>query len=220
MRRRIAIITALALSASTAAAATPAKHDHMVAAPRCPRAHVALLAADTRAVVYKAPVTSEGLTGDIFACAYGARRSYDLGPTPEGGGGSAGFVGTGPFALAGTVIAYSVGEFYPSGHSFNEIVVRNLVNGAVIHKMPNGLPGEPGDIGSGETTAIVVKRDGSMAWIARTSEAFADVEVHSVDAAGSHVLAASSEIEPDSLALAGSTLYWTEGGKPFSVTLN
>ena len=85
--------------------------------------------------------------------------------------------------------------------------------------MPNGSPAEPGDVGLGETTTIVVKRDGAVAWINRASRELGSIQVRSVDATGSHLLAASPEIEPDSLALAGSTLYWAEGGKPFSATL-
>jgi hypothetical protein len=163
-------------------------------------------------VVYKAPVSSEGLTGEIYACAYGARRTYDLGPSTEGS--SAGSIRTTPFSLAGPVVAYAVERSYR--HSFSEIWVRNLASGELLEKRPNG-PGEPGNIGIGETTAIVVKRDGSVAWIARASNG---IQVRSADAAGSHLLAASPEIEPYSLALAGSTVYWSQRGKPMSATLN
>lgn len=164
----------------------------------------------------KRPFSSGGLTGNIFACAYGARRSYELGSTPEGG--SAGFSGTGPFALVGTVVGYAVERYYASGHSFSEIWVRNLANGEIVNRVPNGSPGRPGDIGIGETTAIVVRRDGAAAWIARASTG--GIQVRSVDAAGNgHLLAVSPEIEPNSLALAGSTVYWSEAGKPFSATL-
>lgn len=215
-RLRLASITAALMFAcsSSAAGATLAKREHR--ASKCPGAHVALLAEDTRAVVYKAP-SSEGLTGHIFACAYGARRSYDLGYSPEGG--SAGFIGTGPFALAGSVVAYAVEKSFTSAHSFAEIWVRNLANGELIYKEPNGPPAEPGDVGLGETTAIVVKRDGSVAWITRASEALGSVQVRSIDETGSHLLAASPEIGPRSLALAGSTLYWTQAGKPMSAVL-
>jgi len=106
------------------------------------------------------------------------------------------------------------------GHSFEEVWVRNLATGNVIHRMPNGSPAEPGDVGLGETTAIVVKRDGAVAWIVRASAELGSIQVRSVDKTGSHLLAASPEIAPESLALAGSTLYWTQGGKPMSTTLN
>jgi hypothetical protein len=83
--------------------------------------------------------------------------------------------------------------------------------------MPNGSPAEPGDIGLGDTAAIVVKSDGSVAWIVTTSDG---PQVRSVDKTGEHLLAASPEIDPTSLALAGSTLYWMQGGKPMSATLD
>jgi len=84
--------------------------------------------------------------------------------------------------------------------------------------MPNGSPAEPGDIGLGETTAIVVKSDGSVAWIVRTNDG---PQVRFADKTGEHLLAAASPaIDPNSLALAGSTLYWTQGGKPMSAALS
>ncbi len=125
-------------------------------------------------------------------------------------------------ALVGPVIAYDVGSAFEtlSEHSVEEIWVRNLATGKLLHRMPNGSPAKPGDVGIGDTTAIVVKPDGSVAWIARASKELGNIQVRSVDKTGSHLLAASPEIEPDSLALAGSTLYWTEGGKPMSASLN
>ncbi len=126
-------------------------------------------------------------------------------------------------ALVGPVVAYGVGRAFEvdlSGRIFEEVWVRNLATGKLLHRMPNGSPAEPGDVGIGDTTAIVVKPDGSVAWIARASTELGGIQVRSVDKTGSHLLAASPEIEPDSLALAGSTLYWTESGKPMSASLN
>jgi hypothetical protein len=74
-------------------------------------------------------------------------------------------------------------------------------------------------IGNGETTAIVVKSDGSVAWITddRLSNRY---EVHTADQSGSHLLAADSSIAPYSLALAGSQLYWMQDGQPMSAVLH
>jgi len=44
--------------------------------------------------------------------------------------------------------------------------------------------------------------------------------VHAADMAGSRLLASGSDLDPTSLALAGNTLYWTEGGQPHSAQLN
>jgi len=38
--------------------------------------------------------------------------------------------------------------------------------------------------------------------------------------AGTRLLASGFDVSPSSLALAGSTIYWTQGGKPESSTLN
>ncbi len=220
MRRLvIAITTAVLMTVSAVATAAPARRAHREAT-QCPPAHDVVLAADAQSVIYRAPFYVEMVPPYIFACAYSSKRPYKLGRTTEGS--AAGSVGTGPFALAGQVVAYDVGESFTvfETHFREEIWVRNLATGRVIYRMPNGSPSESEDVGIGETTAIVVKGDGSVAWIARASRQLGSIQVRSVDKTGSHLLAASPEIEPDSLALAGSTLYWTQGGKPMSATLD
>lgn len=217
MRRVIFMIAAMvSLGIPAVAVATLTEYAHAKPAKCPPAANDVVLAADARSVIYRAPFSVEMVPRYVFGCAVGARRSYRLGRTDEGS--AAGSVGTGPFALAGPVVAYSASEFTETLNR-NEIVVRNLADGEIMHRVPNGSPAKSGDVGLGETTAIVVKRDGSVAWITRASKELGSIQVRSVDAAGSHMLAASPEIEPGSLALAGSTLYWTEGGKPFSATL-
>jgi hypothetical protein len=200
--------------------------------PKCPPADEGVMAADAQAVIYEAGTFVyereehkfvEG-PGGVFGCAHGAKRAHHLGPTSYGSG-TSGSGGTYPIALAGPIVAYDVGEsggmeVLSNRHTSNEIWVRNLRTGKLIHRMPNGSPAEPGDIGLGETTAIVVKSDGSVAWIVRAGERLGGIQVRSADKTGSHLLAASPEIAPNSLALAGSTLYWTQGGKPMSAALN
>ncbi len=66
----------------------------------------------------------------------------------------------------------------------------------------------------------MVKLDGSVAWIVETGEEEGRYQVHAVDKSGSRVLASGPNIDPSSLALAGSTLYWTQGDQPFSASLN
>jgi hypothetical protein len=68
----------------------------------------------------------------------------------------------------------------------------------------------------------VVKSDGAVAWIVAIygREHPAEYEVHALDRTGSRVLAFGPGISPRSLALAGSTLYWTQGGNPMSAPLN
>jgi hypothetical protein len=185
---------------------------------QCPSAsNDVVIAADARAVLYRLSIAAGMTPPYIYGCADGSRRSYTLGRVIEGS--ASGSVGTGPFALAGPVVAYGAEKSFTGGHSFSEVWVRDLATGKILHRFPDGSPAEPGDVGIGETTAIVVRRDGSVAWITRASRQLGGIQVRSVDATGSHLLASSPEIEPKSLALAGSTLYWTQGGKPMLGTL-
>jgi hypothetical protein len=218
-----ALLTGLLASTSMAAARPGRK-----VTPKCPPANEGVVVADAQAVLYKATTTVyepeehkfvEGRE-EIFGCAHGAKRSYHIGLPPYGGPGESG--GVGPVALVGPIVAYDVGERagVESTRSVEEIWVRNLRTGKLIHRIPNGSPPEPGDVGLGDTAAIVVKSDGSVAWIVRAGEKLGGIQVRSVDKTGSHLLATSPEIDPTSLALAGSTLYWTQGGKPMSAALN
>ena len=213
------------LAAAVSLAVTPAAENAMAAhvkhkAPvKCSFAHERVFAADVQAVIYGGEAYPEGPSG-VFGCARGSKRSYYLGLASYGSPESAG--GVVPMTLVGSVVAYdvaSVVNVFPE-RSSEEIWVRNLATGKLLHRMPNGPPGRPGNVGIGETTAIVVKPDGSVAWIARASDELGGIQVRSADKTGSHLLAASPEIEPDSLALAGSTLYWTQGGRPMSASLN
>jgi hypothetical protein len=218
--------TIVLLSLLAGASVATARQRHGVT-PTCPPVNKGVVVADAQAVVYRAGTTVyepeehkfvEGNEG-IFGCAFGARRLYHFGVPPYGSA-TSGSGGVGSIVLAGTVAAYDVGRSASFGSSSHEIWVRNLRTGTLIYRMPNGLPAEPGDIGLGDTTAIVVKGDGSVAWIVRAGGRLGSIQVRSVDKTGSHVLATSPEINPDSLALAGGTLYWTQGGKPASAVLN
>jgi hypothetical protein len=103
------------------------------------------------------------------------------------------------------------------------IIVRNLRNDRILHKIPTGTPIPPSPlvIGNGPVESIVLKGDGSVAWINKYSVGkITSYEVHAFDKTGSRVLATGTNIVPNSLALAGSTLYSTQEGKPFSATLN
>jgi hypothetical protein len=96
-----------------------------------------------------------------------------------------------------------------------------------LRKEPTGVPATLGSepefeaiAGIGHTTSIAVKSDGSVAWIVNPNEASGHYQVHAADTAGSRMLASGADIDPTSLALAGSTLYWTQGGRPQSALLN
>ena len=103
------------------------------------------------------------------------------------------------------------------------------------------LEPKPRYIGVGNVVSIVVKSDGAVAWIADDYERSGAAhgaeyfDVYAVDKkTGTRLSASGTNIDPSSLALSvtgtnigqgsrtapGSTLYWTQGGKPESAALN
>jgi hypothetical protein len=198
-------------------AATPANAFHMRhhALPGCPRTGSRLIVADAQAAVYQA----EGLVQELFGCAYAKRgKSYALGPVPEftpsGGGGIEGAP-----VIAGPIVAYELHSTTPTSDSWL-VVVRDLRTGKILHQVPTGESNSPEEVGAGFTTGIVVKSDGAVGWIVARGAASGGNQVHIIDKLGDRVVASGLDIEQHSLALAGNTLYWSQGGKPQSTTLN
>lgn len=174
--------------------------------------------------------TSHAATYEYRGCVYGSKRSFQLGLEAVSCGPS-GCFGVKHVTLAGTTVAYETELSSNAGNgevikSEWYVVVITLRTGRVLHKVPTGVPSGESEhlasklIGAGETRAIVVKSDGAVAWINDTFHKEDRFEVHALDATGERVLAVGSNIAPESLALAGSTLYWAQGGKPFSAVLD
>jgi hypothetical protein len=69
----------------------------------------------------------------------------------------------------------------------------------------------------------VLRGDGTMAWIVELRDSPAASPRYELRSSGSgassSVLAQGVDIAPGSLALAGSTLYWTQAGAPQSAPL-
>ena len=88
--------------------------------------------------------------------------------------------------------------------------------------MPTGVTSPPHQhfVGDGSVTAIQVKSDGAVAWILDTVQSTNRYQIHALDATGERVLAVGSNIAPISLALTGSTLFWTQGGKSMPAMLD
>lgn len=215
---RNAVLTLIALLACAAVCGSALAAGRGSSRPRCPPVkHEEVLAADRQALVYVAAPPSEEPLEGVFGCSHSSGKSYLLGPRLSGG--SAGGGGVFPIALAGSVVAFGIGHSLEEGHYIAEIRVRDLRTGRLLHRVPNGTPARPGDVGIGETTQVVVKADGAVAWITHARPELGELQVRSVDQTGSHLLAASPGIASHSLVLVGSTLYWKQGGKPFSATL-
>jgi len=187
-----------------------------------------VLASDAQAEVYSVAHSASPV---LYGCTYGSGRIYRLGPiayryqtkyTEEG------FYGLSHEVLAGPVVAYEeISNQLGCGFCHWAVIVRDLRTGRVLRREPTGMPVNPGleeNFGVGPVRAIVLKSDGSVAWIAdargaegRPSEG--GYQVHASDASGGRLLATGEDIEPDSLALAGSTIYWTQAGRPSSASL-
>jgi hypothetical protein len=190
-----------------------------------------MIARDTQAEVYRLRERTIGAaTYEYRGCVYGSKRSFQLGLEAASCGPSGCFV-VRHVTLAGTTVAYETELSSSAGNgevikSEWYVVVVDLQSEHMLYRVPTGVPsGESKHlasklVGAGETTAIVVRRDGAVAWINDTFHTEGRFEVHALDATGERVLAVGSNIAPSSLALAGSTLYWTQGGKPFSATLH
>jgi hypothetical protein len=184
-----------------------------------------MVIADAQAQLYIHPalVVEPFTPEEIDGCAYDTKRSYDLGPAPgKCGGGGGGCASVRHEVLAGPVVAYEeFGANNEHGTADWLVVVRDLRTGRLLHREPTGTrTTTPSDVGAGPTIAIVVKSDGAVAWVLKTNADEGLYQVHAVDKSGSRLLASGSDIDPHALALAGSTLYWTQGGQPFSAPLN
>jgi hypothetical protein len=137
--------------------------------------------------------------------------------------GSAGICNVTPcadhFALAGTVVAYGLNRFgIDTGTT--TVVVRRLVSGHVVHQDAATSRGVVEGYGSAKS--LVVKTDGSDAWIGVDNSIIGHgrvIEVHRHDGRGTALLDSAASIEPASLKLHGSRLTWRDGGATRQSTL-
>jgi hypothetical protein len=224
--RRLALAAVpilICLSASTVLSAASSGHKTRA---KCKPGHSHLLAVDTQAQVYKL-VNKAGPYLEAFGCVYGG-RPYLLGGLPENRLGPGAGGGLRHVILTGTISAYADYSFGEVGWARWLVVVRNLRTGQTLHRVPTGNLEEPNpnpySAGIGPALAIVVKNDGSVAWIAEdfylSENKPTYYQIHAIDKTGSRVLAEGTDIAPRSLALAGGTLYWTQGGRAMSAPLS
>lgn len=217
----ISVLLLLLLAAVSASAAS----GRQKALAKCQPGHSRLLAVDAQAQVYKM-INEGGPFLEAYGCVYG-RRPYILGRLPENSLSPGGAGGVELITLSGTMVAYQYSAFGEVGWKSWIIAVQSLRTGKYLHKLPTGKLEEPSpnpeSAGIGPALTIVIKSDGAVAWIAEDRELSENgppyYQVHALDKTGSRILAAGTGIDPRSLALAGSTLYWTKGGQPFSTML-
>ena len=108
----------------------------------------------------------------------------------------------------------------PGGTSAT-VELRSTASGRRVRRILSPGGDDPGEIEY--VSDLVVRRDGALAWIIElrdTADSPARYQVRSSLSGGtSAILAEGSDIAAGSLALAGSTLYWTQGGLPRSALL-
>ncbi|HST32279.1 MAG TPA: hypothetical protein VLJ80_02050 [Solirubrobacteraceae bacterium] len=227
----------LVLGSAAPAGATPR---HRVS--RCAPGHARTIVSNARVQVYAAMEPGGGST-NVYGCAYGSSHVYELGLAPYRCLSAAGCGATEQEVLAGDLVAY---ERFSETRSLTswELIVRNLRTGRVLHKVGTGLPLDGVEtVGVGPVTAIVLERDGAVAWIANDEARSTGIEtsrvpvydVEALDAGGPRrLLAAGFDVDPASLALAADAsnigpnrhrvraneVYWTQGGHAASAALN
>jgi hypothetical protein len=213
---------------------------------RCAPRGDRMVVADARAEVYRATqrpgIGSEhlGETWKLRGCTVHSKRTFELGidPTESVCGSPAGCEGVTHMVLARETVAYE--SFSTASYNIERtegivrdyVVTRNLSSGRVVHRVPTGAALEESaqHIGVGSVVSIVVKPDGSAAWIAadggRTVQAEKELgrrvtyyDVYEVDASGEHELASGTEIAPQSLTCTGSIVHWRAGGMTHAAIL-
>lgn len=185
------------------------------AAPRgagavCGPAHAKTFASNRAARVY-----SKG--GNVYGCARTGDQSFLLGTV--GNSFSEGRVG--PVALAGVDVAYGLTTYGVDTVSA-QVVVKSLTNGAVV-RQESSWTGPVAAEFFQMVDAIVVKKDGSVAWIATAGSIISSnattTEVEKSDHASGTLLDKSKQIKQHSLRLRGSKLTWKDGSATQRSTL-
>lgn len=127
-------------------------------------------------------------------------------------------LGFGPIVLAGPFVAYGAYSDCAAGYCDpNSVVVQDLRDSRTRYA--------DGPIAVAHIQSLVLKRTGSLAWIGtsydRDGQRVPGLQVVAVPAGGSPVVVdAGTDIDGASLALAGTTLFWTRGGAPRSTVLH
>jgi hypothetical protein len=188
--------------------------------PRCAPRQAHVLASNGEAQVYQqrdAASRAGAIHGSaiVFGCVRGVRgrsSAYTLGSAALGSRMEP--VSVSRETLAGPIVAYER-HFTPLvGPESSLIVVRDLRTGRLLHSAPAETPGTPRpNLAPMRIAAIVLKGDGSVAWIVETgNDSVPYYQLHAIDRSGSRVLANAYSIEPRSLALSEDFLTWSQGG--------
>jgi hypothetical protein len=175
----------------------------------CGPAKAHTLAADGLARVY-------ATHGKVYGCARGSHSHYELGAASN----SMGERRVGPVALAGVDVAFGRTTYGVDVVSA-EVVVENLTDGHVLRD-ELATRSSVGPESDQQVHSVVVKRDGSVAWIATIRSIGSGkraTEVRKSDRTRRKLLDKSDAVRPDSLRLHHSELTWRDGSTRKSATL-
>ncbi len=175
----------------------------------CGPARAKTLAADRVARIY----SSHGV---VSGCSAKGARSYRLGSNARFPHQS-----VGPLALSGDMAAYVLGTMGVDTNS-DELIVRRLTDGKEIRDILLSAVSAPrGGFVEG-VDSIVVKSNGSVAWIGDGGPLGSHLirEVVKADRHGKRRLDHGNTINARSLRLHGSTLSWKHGGVRRTATLS
>jgi hypothetical protein len=204
MMKRAAIVLAGVLVLVIWSAQAPAAVSRVRCAPR----HDRVLARDGVGELYEAPLE--------FVCAFGRYRAHGIGGraafSSQGGGGIV------DPSLGGGYVAYGEESADNEGGLSSYVIVQGIRTGRVFREVPAAYPEVPISAEEGGPTyGVVVKPDGSVAWIVQNPADHFVFEVHVVDHRGARVVAIG--VTPNSLRLHGSTISWVLADKRVSTTL-
>lgn len=196
---RIAALAA-ATAATAAAVLLLADESRSGSKSRCSFSGTTITANKT-GVVYRRGSAREY---DAYVCVFSSARTRALGSFDEIGAGVYGF------RLAGRFLAYDHLDCLRESCD-GEVRVLDLGTG----KTRKSAPTQPG---GGLATDLELTSTGAVAWIRAVTGP--GTELKAMDRAGERVLDSGSEIDRASLAVSGSTLYWTRAGAPKSAALD
>jgi hypothetical protein len=225
MRRLGVLLAGLAVLAAPSSAPAKVHKKPWVCRP----GHAHLLEADKQAQVYETGHLEEGFFNAerIMGCVYGSKHQFIVAPTSAASG--SGGAGSSVKQMVGTLVALESKSWSTiMGSESNGVSVLDLRTGRTIRQSATGPP-EPTrntgyeDYGAGPVASVVLRPNGDLAWIAETPTfrvtPAGRYQVYTLEASGRRMIASGNDIEPSSLALAAKTIYWTQGGKPFSAPL-
>jgi hypothetical protein len=200
-----AVVVALALAAGGAASR---QESGAHAVSPCSPAGGQTIAQDSEARVYS-------VGHNVYGCVLSTGATHKLGMNSFCNDGNA----VDHVALAGTVTAYGI-DACGIDTGTTTVFVRQLVTGEVLHR--NAATSRVTVEGYGAIGSIVVKPDGSDAWIGLNHSIVRSdtvTEVHKDDHGGSSLLDSGRRVHPGSLTLARSQLSWIDGGSTRHATL-